>query len=185
MQDIRLIVLGGGGVGKSSCTIYSMKHIFVEEYDPTIEDSYRKQIMFAEKPVVVEIIDIAGEEEYSAMREQFIRISEGFLIVYSIACKSSFEQVPSLFDIVQRTKDADNCPWIVIGNKCDLESERQVATHEGEKMAEKYETIFFETSAKFGINIDEAVYALVSEVCRFREKNEIRATKVRKQCVIC
>ena len=187
MQDcIRLIVLGGGGVGKSSCTIYFMKRVFVEEYDPTIEDSYRKQIVFAENPVVVDIIDTAGEEEYCAMRDQYIRQSEGFLIFYSITCKFSFEQVQSLVEQVQRAKDAYSCPWIIIGNKCDLESERQVETHEGEKMAEKYGALFFETSAKFGINVDEAVYALVSEVYQFREKNEIRvAPKARKQCVIC
>ena len=187
MQDcIRLIVLGGGGVGKSSCTIYFMKRIFVEEYDPTVEDYHRKQIMFAENPVLVEIIDPTSGEEYCTMRDQFIRHSEGFLIFYSITCNSSFEQVQSFVEKVQRAKDADSCPWIMIGNKCDLESERQVETHEGEKMAEKYGALFFETSAKFGINVDEAVYALVSEVYQFREKNEIRvAPKARKQCVIC
>ena len=185
MEDIRLVVLGGGCVGKSTFTIYFVQRIFFEEYDPTIEDSYRKQILICEQPVVVDILDTAGEEEYSAMRDQYMRTAEGFFVFYAITNKYSFEEVQSFVEQIQRVKDVDHSPTVIVGNKCDLESEREVQTHEGERMAEKFKLPFFETSAKFGINVDEAVYTLATEIYQSRNKIEIRAPKNKKQCVIC
>ena len=136
---------------------------------------------------VIILVDIhtLGKEEYFALRDQFIRCSEGFILVYSIVDKSSFNQMSLVIRQIQTIKEVDHSPTVIIGNLCDLESERQVQTHEGEMMAEKYKTAFFETSAMFGINVDEAVHTLVKEVYTSRSIN--RATKMvnkKKQCVI-
>ena len=81
---VKLVVVGAGGVGKSAMTIYFCQRYFNHEYDPTIENSYRKYITLGEKRFLLEILDTAGEEEYAAMRDQYIRHGEGFLVVYSI-----------------------------------------------------------------------------------------------------
>lgn len=74
------------------------------------------------------MLDTAGQEEYSAMREQYMRTGEGFLLVYSITSRSSFEEVSTFYQQVLRVKDRDYFPVVMVANKCDLESERQVST---------------------------------------------------------
>lgn len=77
------------------------------------------------------MLDTAGQEEYSAMREQYMRTGEGFLLVYSINSRQSFEEILVFQQQILRVKDKDYFPIIVVGNKCDLEHEREVST-EGE-----------------------------------------------------
>ena len=73
MSEYKLVVVGGGGVGKSALTIRLIQNHFVDEYDPTIEDSYRKQVTIDEETCLLDILDTAGQEEYSAMRDQVWR----------------------------------------------------------------------------------------------------------------
>ncbi len=90
-------------------------------------DSYRKQCMIDDEVALLDVLDTAGQEEYSAMREQYMRTGEGFLLVYSIASRQTFEEIVTFQNQILRVKDKDYFPMIVVGNKCDLEGERQVA----------------------------------------------------------
>jgi len=89
-----------------------------------------------------------GQEEYSAMRDQYIRSGQGFLVVYSIANRRSFEELGEFREAILRVKDAEHFPMIIVGNKCDLESSREVSTMEGQELAKSYNCPFVETSAK-------------------------------------
>ena len=82
-----------GGVGKSALTIQLIQNHFVDEYDPTIEDSYRKQVVIDGETCLLDILDTAGQEEYSAMRDQYMRTGEGFLIVFAVNNAKSFEDI--------------------------------------------------------------------------------------------
>ena len=73
------------------------------------------------------MLDTAGQEEYSAMREQYMRTGEGFLLVYSITSQQSFEEIKTFQQQILRVKDKDYFPMIVVGNKCDLDGEREVS----------------------------------------------------------
>ena len=142
-------------MGKSCLTIQLIQSHFVDEYDPTIEglqanllsklrsdiksrlrlthlvtDSYRKQCIIDEEVALLDVLDTAGQEEYSAMREQYMRTGEGFLLVYSINSRQSFQEIETFQQQILRVKDKDYFPIIVVGNKCDLEHEREV-TMEG------------------------------------------------------
>lgn len=75
---------------------------------------------------MLDVLDTAGQEEYSAMREQYMRTGEGFLLVYSITSRQSFEEITTFQQQILRVKDKDYFPMVVVGNKCDLESEREV-----------------------------------------------------------
>jgi GTPase SAR1 family protein len=77
---------------------------------------------------LLDVLDTAGQEEYSAMREQYMRTGEGFLLVYSITDRQSFEEIMTFQQQILRVKDKDYFPMIVVGNKCDLDGERQVST---------------------------------------------------------
>ncbi len=91
------------------------------------KDSYRKQCLIDDEVALLDVLDTAGQEEYSAMREQYMRAGEGFLLVYSITSRQTFEEIVTFQQQILRVKDRDYFPMIVVGNKCDLEGERQVA----------------------------------------------------------
>jgi GTPase KRas protein len=76
---------------------------------------------------LLDVLDTAGQEEYSAMREQYMRTGEGFLLVYSITSKQSFDEITTFQQQILRVKDKDYFPMVVVGNKCDLEGEREVS----------------------------------------------------------
>jgi len=91
-------------------------------------DSYRKQCVIDDEVALLDVLDTAGQEEYSAMREQYMRTGEGFLLVYSITSRSSFEEISTFQQQILRVKDRDAYPIMVVANKSDLEHERQVST---------------------------------------------------------
>ena len=105
-------LLAAGGVGKSALTIQLIQNHFVDEYDPTIEDSYRKQVVIDGETCLLDILDTAGQEEYSAMRDQYMRTGEGFLCVFAIDNMKSFEDIESYRGQIRRVKDADDIPMI-------------------------------------------------------------------------
>jgi len=162
MTEYKLVIVGGGGVGKSALTIQLIQNHFIDEYDPTIEDSYRKQVTIDEETCLLDILDTAGQEEYSAMRDQYMRTGQGFLCVYSITNKSSFEEVAAFRDQILRVKDAEQVPMVIVGNKLDLDNERTVTTKEGQELAASFSCPFMETSAKARIRVEDAFYELVS-----------------------
>src|SRR3989338_4670372 len=109
-HSYRICVLGDGGVGKTALSIQFVSHHFVEFYDPTIEDSYRKQTVVDEESCLVEVLDTAGQEEFSALRDQWIRDSDAFVLVYSITSRSTFEMIPMIKNQILRVKDSDSVP---------------------------------------------------------------------------
>lgn len=164
LKEYKLVVVGGGGVGKSALTIQLIQTHFIDEYDPTIEDSYRKNCMIDGEEVVLDVLDTAGQEEYFAMREQYMRTGEGFLLVYAINSRNSLEELSSFYEQIIRVKDDEHVPLVIVGNKCDLELERQVSYEEGFNLAKKFGAKFLETSAKQRINVEEAFYDLVRTI---------------------
>ncbi|XP_030400966.1 ras-like protein isoform X1 [Gopherus evgoodei] len=147
MTEYKLVVVGAGGVGKSALTIQLIQNHFVDEYDPTIEDSYRKQVVIDGETCLLDILDTAGQEEYSAMRDQYMRTGEGFLCVFAINNAKSFEDVHHYREQISRVKDSDDVPMVLVGNKCDLPS-RTVDTKQAQELAKSYGIPFIETSAK-------------------------------------
>jgi len=164
MTEYKLVIVGGGGVGKSALTIQLIQNHFIDEYDPTIEDSYRKQVTIDEETCLLDILDTAGQEEYSAMRDQYMRTGQGFMLIFAITSRSSFDETSSFRDQILRVKDKDRVPIVLVGNKCDLESERQVTTNEGNDLARSFGCPFLETSAKTRINVEESFFNLVREI---------------------
>ncbi|KAG0733004.1 hypothetical protein G6F62_013940 [Rhizopus arrhizus] len=113
VREYKLVMVGGGGVGKSALTIQFIQSHFVDEYDPTIEDSYRKQCVIDSETALLDVLDTAGQEEYSAMREQYMRNGEGFLLVYSITSRMSFDEISTFYQQICRVKDRDYFPMVL------------------------------------------------------------------------
>ncbi|XP_027836892.1 ras-like protein 2 [Aphis gossypii] len=187
-QNYKLVVVGGGGVGKSAITIQFIQKYFVTDYDPTIEDSYTKQCVVDDVPAKLDILDTAGQEEFSAMREQYMRSGEGFLLVFSVADKTSFNEMEKFHRQILRVKDRDEFPMLMVGNKADLSSQRMVSIQDAQNMAMQLKIPYIECSAKAGMNIDQSFHELVRIVRRFQlsERPPIKTTpqKSSKKCSI-
>ena len=208
MTLYKLVVLGDGGVGKTALTIQVRGRLgscsflvepslivrvpqlclnhFVETYDPTIEDSYRKQVQIDHQSCMLEVLDTAGQEEYTALRDQWIRDGEGFVLVYSISSRQSFARIQKFHSQIQRVKESVSgsptypgsplanssssglpAPVMLVGNKCDRVTEREVSTQEGLALAKTLGCDFVEASAKNCVNVERAFYDVVR---RLREQ---------------
>ena len=165
-----MVVLGSGGVGKSALTVRFVAGQFVTKYDPTIEDFYRKEIDVDGSPAVIEILDTAGTEQFASMRDLYIKNGQGFLLVYSIVNQQSFIDVQPFRDQIMRVKGTPYVPMLLIGNKCDLESDRAVSHSDGEKLAHDWGCTFYETSAKSRKNVEVMFLDIVREVIRSKSK---------------
>eukprot|EP00168_Porphyra_purpurea_P002407 TRINITY_DN12750_c0_g1_i1.p2 TRINITY_DN12750_c0_g1~~TRINITY_DN12750_c0_g1_i1.p2 ORF type:complete len:190 (-),score=33.80 TRINITY_DN12750_c0_g1_i1:114-683(-) len=101
----KIIIVGCGGVGKSALTLQFMYGDFVEEYDPTSADSYRKVMEIDGQELNIDILDTAGQEDYAAMRDNYYRTGEGFMCVYSIVMEDSFDKLEHFFEAILRVTD--------------------------------------------------------------------------------
>merc|ERR550525_1484289 len=126
--------------------------------------------MIDDETALLDILDTAGQEEFNSMQDQWMRDGQGFLLVYNITSRPTFDEVSTLYDKILRTKDADKVPIVLVGNKCDLKDERQVEYCEGSDLAKNWQCSFFETSAKIKLN---------NEACFFQLVREIRKSKPR------
>ncbi|OWK16946.1 RAP1B [Cervus elaphus hippelaphus] len=174
MREYKLVVLGSGGVGKSALTVQFVQGIFVEKYDPTIEDSYRKQVEVDAQQCMLEILDTAGTEQFTAMRDLYMKNGQGFALVYSITAQSTFNDLQDLREQILRVKDTDDVPMILVGNKCDLEDERVVGKEQGQNLARQWNNCaFLESSAKSKINVNEVPMILVGNKCDLEDERVV------------
>ena len=106
-----------------------------------------------------------------------MREGKGFLIVYAIDNFASYDEVQNYKDKITRVKETDKVPIVLVGNKCDLESERQVSFDQGKKLGEAWHSPFMETSAKAKINNEECFYQVVREIRKVDEEEKNRLVK--------
>ncbi|XP_057558765.1 ras-related and estrogen-regulated growth inhibitor isoform X1 [Hippopotamus amphibius kiboko] len=186
--EVKLAIFGRAGVGKSALVVRFLTKRFIWEYDPTLENvsamyyacvndhytwlmaesTYRHQATIDDEVVTMEILDTAGQED-TIQREGHMRWGEGFVLVYDITDRGSFEEVLPLKNILDEIKKPKNVTLILVGNKADLDHSRQVSTEEGEKLATELACAFYECSACTGEgNITEIFYELCREVRRRR-----------------
>ncbi|KAI8061484.1 small GTPase superfamily [Gilbertella persicaria] len=188
MRLYKIVVLGEGGVGKTALTIQLCLNHFVETYDPTIEDSYRKQTVIEDIPCLLEVLDTAGQEEYTALRDQWIRSGEGFLIVYSITSRMTYDRVNKYRDQIFRVKNTNCIPMVLVGNKCDKITDREVTREEGVSKSRLIGCEFVETSAKTCVNVERSFYSVVRLIRQgrtgIREEAQKQEFKKDKKCAI-
>ena len=134
----KVIMVGGGGVGKSALTLQYMYGDFIEEYDPTKADSYRKKVMLDNQECFIDILDTAGQEEYAAIRDNYYRSGEGFLCVFSVTEREGFDNTKEFRDQICRILDDERVPFFLVGNKCDLTSQSKVSQPEAEQRAKEW-----------------------------------------------
>lgn len=154
--ELKIAVLGQSMVGKSALTFRFINDRFPTEHDTTIEDSYTIPTQIDEMECQLEILDTAGQDDYQTMLDTWINSADGFLLVYSIDNKESFESTRTRYERIITLKGSQKFSVAIIGNKCDLEDKRQVSREEVEKYCNGLSIPFLESSALKKVNVKEA-----------------------------
>ncbi|KAL7647614.1 UNVERIFIED_CONTAM: hypothetical protein RMT77_001214 [Armadillidium vulgare] len=160
----KVIMVGSGGVGKSALTLQFMYDEFVEDYEPTKADSYRKKVVLDGEEVQIDILDTAGQEDYAAIRDNYFRSGEGFLCVFSITDDESFQATQEFREQILRVKNDDHIPFLLVGNKADLADKRRVTFEDAKQRSDQWNVPYVETSAKTRANVDKVFFDLMREI---------------------
>ncbi|OXB55411.1 hypothetical protein ASZ78_009139 [Callipepla squamata] len=124
-------------------TMQFISHRFPDYHDPTIEDAYKTQVRIDDEPAYLDILDTAGQAEFTAMRDQYMRGGEGFIICYSITDRQSFQEAAEFKELIYRVRHTYDIPLVLVGNKTDLEEFRQVIDHLILRMQNKLGSPYF------------------------------------------
>jgi GTPase KRas protein len=171
MDEYKVAIMGAGGVGKSALTIMFQKQEWSADFDPTIEDSYRKTLTIDGETVVLNLIDSAGHEQYNPNGDlQVLNFADAFILVYSLIDRDSFTELIARRNQACRIRGTELFPLVLVGNKVDLK--RQVEYQEGSDLAASWNIPFFETSAKTPTNVDAPFFQIYREIRRIKEKHE-------------
>ncbi|TMS39216.1 hypothetical protein L596_005777 [Steinernema carpocapsae] len=118
------------------------------------------------EPCRLEILDTAGTEQFTGMRDLYVKNGQGFVLVYSVNDSSSFHDLRNLRDMIFKVKGTKQVPMIVVGNKNDLVQHRVVSREAGMDLAHSYGAFFIEASAKNNINVNEVFCNIVRQINR-------------------
>ena len=160
----KVVLVGDSFVGKTNIMSKYLKNEFHEDSKATVGVEFGSRQFNIEGHVVkAQIWDTAGQERYKAITSAYYKGAKGAFIVYDITRKESFENVTKWAEQLKSTADK-NLTIIIVGNKTDLEDQRQVTSEEGQNKANSLESAFIETSAASGSNLDKAFEMMINEV---------------------
>jgi small GTP-binding protein len=176
-----IAVLGSPAVGKSSLTIQFVENHFVDSYYPTIENTFNKVIRYRGQEIAAEIIDTAGQAEHSIFNSAHAVGIHGYILVYSVTSKQSFEMVKIIREKILNYTGTESVPMVLVGNKTDLHMQRQLQPEDGKKLARQWNCAFVEASAKHNENTTRLFELMISEI----EKNFNPNGEESSGCSIC
>ena len=160
----KVVLVGDSSVGKTNIMSKYLKNEFHEDSKATVGVEFgSKQFTVEGHQVKAQIWDTAGQERYKAITSAYYKGAKGAFVVYDITRKQSFESVDRWINDLRAAADK-NLTIIIIGNKCDLEDQRQVNKEQGEEKAKNFEVAFMETSAFSGENLNQAFEKMMNEV---------------------
>ncbi|KYO41938.1 GTPase RhebL1 isoform X3 [Alligator mississippiensis] len=145
----KVVILGYRSVGKTSLAHQFVEGEFLECYDPTVESTYNKMLVLGKDEFHLQLVDTAGQDEYTILPHSFVIGIHGYVLVYSVTSLRSFQVVKTLHNKLYESRGKTRMPVVLVGNKADLSLEsREVKTDEGKKLADSWGAIFLESSAK-------------------------------------
>ncbi|XP_072295189.1 GTP-binding protein Di-Ras1a [Eucyclogobius newberryi] len=193
-NDYSVVVFGAGGVGKSSLVLRFVKGTFRDTYIPTVEDTYRQVISCDKSVCTLQITDTTGSHQFPAMQRLSISKGHAFVLVYSITSRQSLEEIKPIYQqIVSIKGSVESIPIMLVGNKSDEISQREVDTSQAEAQAKQWKCAFMETSAKTNYNVTELFQELLSlekkrdmslSIDGKRGGKQTRADKLKGKCSV-
>ena len=168
-KTCQLLIIGDSSVGKTSIISRYANGTFKEEYLATVGlDYYTKDEIIDNKTIQIKLWDTAGQERFKALTQNYFRNAEGVLLVYDVTSTDSFDNLKYWISSIKENMEKKNMhiPVIVIGNKIDMEEAREIKRENAEKFAGESNYKYFETSAKTGVGVDDAIRELVNQVLK-------------------
>jgi len=170
----KVVVIGDSGVGKSNLITRYTRDQFSKDSKSTIGVEFASKLIDHEGVKIKgQIWDTAGQDRFRAIAAAYYRGAHGALIVYDITNPTSFQNLDSWFKEIENQGEK-NCINIIVGNKCDLEEQRQVDTEEGKRYAAKHNIRFLETSAAESTNVDLVFTSLLHDIYN-SQKSKMKA----------
>lgn len=167
---LKYIIIGDSAVGKSNLLLRYVDNKFNENHVLTLGVEFAaKNIQIEEQIFRMQIWDTAGQENFRSITRSFYKNSACVIIVYDITSRETFTNVKTWIKDCMQTC-SKNVFMVLVGNKVDDETSRQVSTNEGETFAKEHGMTFFESSAKTGKNVEEIFKTSAKEIAK-RLKN--------------
>lgn len=174
---LKVIILGDSGVGKTSLMNQYVNKKFTNQYKATIgADFLTKEVMVDDRLVTMQIWDTAGQERFQSLGVAFYRGADCCVLVFDVTAPSSFKSLDSWRDefLIQASpKDPDNFPFVLVGNKVDLENRAVPMKRAMQWTASKNNMPYFETSAKEGINVEQAFQTIAKNALAQETENDL------------
>eukprot|EP01083_Nonionella_stella_P085662 237603_1 len=165
---LKVIILGESGVGKTALLNHYVNNQFIETHKATIgADFMTKEIEIDDKLITLQMWDTAGQERFKSLGNSFYRGADAAILVYDLTLQETFDKIDewrsNFLDL--SGEKSNEFPILLLGNKYDLQSQRNVQTSAGSGYAERNGMEFFETSAVNGHQIKEAIKAIAAKAC--------------------
>eukprot|EP00743_Colponemidia_sp_Colp-15_P000747 GILK01000826.1.p1 GENE.GILK01000826.1~~GILK01000826.1.p1 ORF type:complete len:205 (+),score=29.79 GILK01000826.1:166-780(+) len=165
----KLVLIGDSGVGKSCLLLRFADDAFTESYISTIGVDFRfRTIPIEKKTIKLQIWDTAGQERFRTITSAYYRGADGIIMVYDVTNKESFDHVEEWLSEVNRYA-SENTSKLLVGNKCDMATEKAVDTDTAKRFADNLGIPFLETSAKNATNVDLAFLTMAKELMKSRD----------------
>ncbi|KAM5370897.1 hypothetical protein ACJZ2D_008330 [Fusarium nematophilum] len=181
MESIKLMLMGAGGVGKTTIKIQALYPQFLDIDDPTLEDSYRKQVNVDGETCVLEVLETV-DGEYPALVDGWIQLADAYILSYSLTDRLTFNEIRASHARIESVREKSAPEWlpkasinawksgpiVLVANKADLVEGRQVWTHEGRDMAKELGVPFVELTARNTGEVDILIADTVRMVKEYR-----------------
>lgn len=160
----KLLLIGDSGVGKSCLLLRFADKTYTDSYISTIGVDFKiRTIELEGKTIKLQIWDTAGQERFRTITSSYYRGAHGIIVVYDVTDKETFDHVKQWLNEIERYASAE-VQKLLVGNKCDLVSKKDVPTETAQAFAEKIEIPFLETSAKAATRVEEAFLLMATEI---------------------
>ena len=176
----KVLLLGNSDVGKSSLLLRYVDSVWSDTFVPTIGVDFKvKTIDIGGKKVKLQIWDTAGQERFRTVVSTYFRGAHGIFLIYDITNRDSFKNLENWLIEIEKNA-SENVLKILIGNKNDLEDERDISPDEGKAFANRNGMQFIETSAKMNTNVNEAFETLGKLMIEFNSQQNQAMTQDKK-----
>ena len=178
----KILLLGDSSVGKTCFLMRYVDNTFQEIHMSTIGLDYKLKTVQLEdgKMVKIQIWDTAGQDRFRSITKNYYKGAHGIVLIYDVTNKKSFENVTNWINQI-REEVSDKVTIVLVGNKIDEEEKRVVTTEQGKKMADDFKLMFFECSAKTGVNIDSTFNELVKKTLENYSKIDGKGAKLKNK----
>jgi Ras-related protein Rab-1A len=168
----KILIIGDSSVGKSNLLLRFSDNIFHDTFLPTIGVDFKiRNVTVGDKSIKLNIWDTAGQERFKTITAAYYKGAHGIILVFDITDRDTFNNINSWIGEI-RKHAGPNVVRLLVGNKCDLDSDRKVTQKEAKEFAESQGMTYIETSAKARINVDEAFMTLTKQVYEALPDNE-------------